>query len=598
MPSTTQSSAPRIPSEEVLGRTLEAYILKAHEEDEDAASTFLTPRNIRMYLIKHFNLGSEHALDIRKLFIKNTSREVVEHFRAGEPPIYPVSDSEHGSPPLPPAGSTKASNDTSADQAASRPKKTPPRYVHADDEDDDEEEDPRHLAAQQPRSARRTPTKAELQKRLKANALSPSSDEDEPPDDDVELSEDSVSEDDQPSFAQKSKKRKSTSSTSSSNSPSPPRQRQRRESSPPTSTARSKSKNVDQPAPQPDDISDDSMIDDVEEELQKRRKRGPKKGKATAKAGRGGKRASGTQAKVKMDRLTTLKKLCVSCGARKVWSTWFRSKGCAGDPDSDPDVERDQIKAVLELLESIGAYEGMSAKQAAKLKEDRELEKELADIGALNNKDESGEEDSPGPNTQPGPSRTMLSGKRVRKPSAMAMASAEYEDKISHNKPRSRAGAPGTDQSPSKRSQASTSGAVLDQDDDTASSVFEISDDEDEDDDMDGRRRRRRRPKNEVEEDFIVDDDENLGYEKKRGSRRVIDSEDEDEDEPRNDNRGGDDGSESEDSPANDQDEVSLHLSTQFDEKAHQDKGEIPRRKQKAGKFRDDLKSFASALNN
>ncbi|CAD6888423.1 unnamed protein product [Tilletia controversa] len=594
------SSAPRVPTEEVLGRALEAYILKAHEQDEDAAATFLTPRNIRNHLIQHFKLGSEHALDVRKLFIKNTSREVVERYRAGEPRLYPIA--EASSPPPPYAqeaakSSAKSRPSTSSAQT-STPNNTQRRRVIDDDDDEDEEEEDRR-ASKGPEPARRTPTKEELQKRRKAKAPALPSDEDETPNENVELSADSVSEDEEPSPKPKSKKRKATSV-----SPSPPPAPQRRRSSPPKSTPRSKGKRAEQPAPEPDDDSDDSMIDDVQEMLQKRRKKGTTKPKATAKGTRGGKKASAAQSKGKMDRLTTLKKLCVSCGARKVWATWFRSKGCGGDPESDPDVEREQINAVLELLESIGAHEGMTAKQAAKLKSDRELEKELADIGAIK-QDDSDDDDSPGPNGQPAASSsTIVPGKRLRKPSAMAMASAEYEDMVSHvkgqqgSKNRTQTDAPGADPSPSKRSQASTAQS----EDDTASSVFEMSDDEDDDEDMDGgqRRRRRRQPKNDVEEDFIVDDDEQLGYEKRRASRRVLDSDEEEEEERRSedgDGGGGGEGSEQGDGPADGQDEVSLHLSTQFDEDQHQDKGEIPRRKQKAGAFRDDLKSFASALN-
>ncbi|CAD6899089.1 unnamed protein product [Tilletia controversa] len=617
------SSAPRVPTEEVLGRALEAYILKAHEQDEDAAATFLTPRNIRNHLIQHFKLGSEHALDVRKLFIKNTSREVVERYRAGEPRLYPIA--EASSPPPPYAqeaakSSAKSRPSTSSAQT-STPNNTQRRRVIDDDDDEDEEEEDRR-ASKGPEPARRTPTKEELQKRRKAHAV------------DVRVDDSAV-------FEQ---------------------------------TAGGKALDFYALAPASSHDSMEVVVSDaldlfavamaspqtasaLLEHLRSWDADVGGGGDGTVSLTDGHARASSSLSAIVISLLSnalqsdTSASRCISSAyqllatllpheSSTIWSLLrsadlippsrsnsaagssfrscratrqpprhphrdaFRSKGCGGDPESDPDVEREQINAVLELLESIGAHEGMTAKQAAKLKSDRELEKELADIGAIK-QDDSDDDDSPGPNGQPAASSsTIVPGKRLRKPSAMAMASAEYEDMVSHvkgqqgSKNRTQTDAPGADPSPSKRSQASTAQS----EDDTASSVFEMSDDEDDDEDMDGgqRRRRRRQPKNDVEEDFIVDDDEQLGYEKRRASRRVLDSDEEEEEERRSedgDGGGGGEGSEQGDGPADGQDEVSLHLSTQFDEDQHQDKGEIPRRKQKAGAFRDDLKSFASALN-
>ncbi|KAK0539343.1 hypothetical protein OC834_000062 [Tilletia horrida] len=647
---------PRIPTEDVLGRALEDHILREHELDQDAASTSLTPRNIRNHLIKHFKLGNEHALDTRKLFIKNTARIVVERYRAGESRLYPVEEISESS-----GSSSSPRSEAGPSSSTKTPQRSQPRRLVSDDEDEDEDEEPERPKSKRSKAEGRTPTKAELERRLKANALTLPSDEDEP-EEEVRRAEydspDSVSEDDSPpSRARKSKKRKAPSPPSSVASASPPpRQRRRRDASPAASRRKakstkaakgmkSKSRNKARLADDSDEadkISDSDMDDDMDEDEEERKPK--RRVKTSAKTARGGKKAAGAQSKGKNDRLTMLKKLCVSCGARKVWSTFFRSKGCGGDPDSDPSIEEAQIATVQELLSSIGAWEGMSARQAAKLKEERELAKELAEIGA-GLPDSDGEGSSPrggkggassggagaGGKASAGPSslsKVIVSGKRVRKPSAMAMASAEYEDMVSEAKTKlvqaadraqsglvsdsDEEGGSGGGSKPAlggaKNASRRNSGRaqVLDDDDDnddSAASAFEIDDDEDEDDDGARRRRRRRSSKNEEVDDFIVDDDEKIGYERggsddedrnreeekeelsrKQRSRRLMDS-DEDEDE-----------SEQEVIPHG-EDEVSLHLSTQFDDRRHRDKGELPRRKKAAEDFKDDLRSFANAVN-
>ncbi|KAK0544609.1 hypothetical protein OC845_005514 [Tilletia horrida] len=662
-----ETSQPRLPSEKELGTALERYILQAHEKDQDAASTFLTPRNIRNWLIQHFHLGSERALDSRKLFIKNTARDVVERFQAGEPPLYllptpvkplsPVEERAASSKRIPSASPVKSSQS--------------PALVATLDEDEDEEQIVRPQKSS--RTSLRSPSKEQLKANMKKRALV-LSDEDEMPDSDVSLDydPDSVSED-EPAARRTKKSRKQTpqspeSSSKSLSSPPPLTTSKRKRDTPTASTSRASSKSqkaassrksltVEEAQSSDDGLT--SLAEDIDvKPARKRAARGRPSGR-----GRGtGRKATSTQIKGKTDRLSTLKKLCVSCGARKIWTIWFRSQGCEGDAETDPEIRQAQIDAVLGLLESIGAHEGMTAKQAAQLKEERELAKEVAEIQGVF-EDDASDDDEAGANGHGGagdastssrhyaPTARSVDGKRARKPSAMAMASAKYQDLVHRAKngldktsapipehanssdydedeDSEVGGAPPVQKS--KRTGGRKAPVLVDDDSQSsesdegngsAVSVYEISDDDDEEEyGPSGRRRRadygRSRAKAETDfssddERFVVDDDEKLGYEKKRrtvsggsgpkrnsGARLADSEEDEDEDEGvfRQGNRSDSEDDEHENHPHGEE-EVALHLSTQIDDSRHKDKGEAPRRKKNAENFRNDLKSFAAALN-